>query len=238
MALVRPVVLAARMEGTTRRNCCWVWHCPFYGCQTLNQNVVTWNRAQQCLRIGMRRPVKYRIDIRDFDFLAQIHHDHIVRHFRDDTEVMRDKHDCHLVFGLKVTQQVEDLRLGCHIERSGRLVGDQEPGMQVSAIAIITRWRIPPLNSWRYCFSSRSGVGSPTRLIKSTAMASAARFAHILVQSYGFDHLIANGMHRTERSHWLLKDHGDFAPANLMDFRSVRGRASQYRLSCLHDRDK
>ena len=42
--------------------------------------------------------------------------------------------------------QVEDLRLDGHVERGGRLVGDQQLGVADSAIAIIARWRMPPEN--------------------------------------------------------------------------------------------
>ena len=43
---------------------------------------------------------------------------------------------------------VEDLRLDRHVERGRRLVGDQQRRAgTTSAIAIITRWRMPP-ESW------------------------------------------------------------------------------------------
>ena len=47
-------------------------------------------------------------------------------------------------------------------------------GLQASAIAITTRWRIPPDNSWGYCFNRRSGSGIRTSLINSSALADAA----------------------------------------------------------------
>ena len=43
-----------------------------------------------------------------------------------------------------VAQQVEDLRLDRDVERGRRLVGDQQRGSQARAMAIITRWRMPP----------------------------------------------------------------------------------------------
>ena len=47
-----------------------------------------------------------------------------------------------------VLEQVEDLRLDRDVERRGRLVRDQQPrARSASAIAIMTRWRMPPL-SW------------------------------------------------------------------------------------------
>ena len=48
---------------------------------------------------------------------------------------------------LQLAHQVEDLRLDGDVERRGRLVGDQQCGSQASAMAIITRWRMPP-ESW------------------------------------------------------------------------------------------
>ena len=42
--------------------------------------------------------------------------------------------------------QLEDLRLDGHVERRRGLVGDQQLGSLSSAIAIITRWRMPPEN--------------------------------------------------------------------------------------------
>ena len=43
-----------------------------------------------------------------------------------------------------VVEQIEDLGLDGHVERGRRLVGDQQLGSQASAIAIITRCRMPP----------------------------------------------------------------------------------------------
>ena len=45
---------------------------------------------------------------------------------------------------LHLAQQIEDLRLDRHVERGGRLVGDDQGGWQASAIAISTRCRMPP----------------------------------------------------------------------------------------------
>jgi hypothetical protein len=47
-------------------------------------------------------------------------------------------------------------------------------GLQASAIAIITRWRMPPESWWGYCAARRSGSGICTRRSISIARASAA----------------------------------------------------------------
>ncbi|MNP51616.1 hypothetical protein D3C76_1459540 [compost metagenome] len=50
-------------------------------------------------------------------------------------------------------------------------------GWQESAIAIITRWRIPPLNSCGYWFSRCSGSRMPTcRSISAASLLASALF--------------------------------------------------------------
>ena len=49
-------------------------------------------------------------------------------------------------------------------------------GFSASAIAIIARWRIPPENSWGYCFARRSGCAIRTRSSISTARPNASFF--------------------------------------------------------------
>ncbi len=49
-------------------------------------------------------------------------------------------------------------------------------GSHDRAIAIITRWRIPPDISWGYCLTRRSGLLIPTALSDSTAFSQAAFF--------------------------------------------------------------
>ena len=43
-------------------------------------------------------------------------------------------------------------------------------GLQAAAMAMTTRWRIPPENSWGYCSYRRSGSGMPT--LPSISMAA------------------------------------------------------------------
>ena len=45
-------------------------------------------------------------------------------------------------------EQLEDLGLDGDVEGGRRLVGDDQCGSSASAIAIMTRWRMPPENWW------------------------------------------------------------------------------------------
>ena len=65
----------------------------------------------------------------------------------DHAQVVRDQQDAPCRLALQLAQQVEDLRL--HVTSSA-VVGSSaisRSGWQASAIAIITRWRMPP-ESW------------------------------------------------------------------------------------------
>ena len=46
----------------------------------------------------------------------------------------------------RLLHHVEHLGLHGDVQRRGRLVGDQQAGFSAIAIAIITRWRMPPEN--------------------------------------------------------------------------------------------
>ncbi len=80
------------------------------------------------------------------DHFRGVHHGHVVGHFGDDAQVVRDHQDRHAHLGLQLAQQVENLGLDGHVEGGGRLVGNQQLGRQESAMAIITRCRMPPDN--------------------------------------------------------------------------------------------
>ena len=74
----------------------------------------------------MARGVEDLVDRRLFDHAAQVHHRYVCGHLRDHTQVVGDEHDRHPVLLLELTHELEDLRLGRHVERGRRLVRDQQ----------------------------------------------------------------------------------------------------------------
>ena len=48
------------------------------------------------------------------------------------------------ISSLQLANQLQDLGLNGHVQRGGRLVGDQQRRLAASAMAIMTRWRMPP----------------------------------------------------------------------------------------------
>jgi hypothetical protein len=60
------------------------------------------------------------------DNAARIHHGDPVAIFGNDAEVVTDEHERHAGFPPDTTDQLENLRLNCRIERRRRFVGDQQ----------------------------------------------------------------------------------------------------------------
>ena len=93
-------------------------------------------------RVGMPRRSEDVLDGARLDDVSRVHHEDAVAHLGHDPQVVRDQDDRGLGLLLDALEDFEDLRLDRHVERRGRLVGDQES---------MASWRSP----WR---SSRAGA--------------------------------------------------------------------------------
>ena len=97
-------------------------------------------------RLGIRhaRPVQEFLRAAALDDLARIHHRDLVGMAGDDAEIVGDENDRHVPLALQLPQKIQYLALNRDVQRGGGLVGDQELGLPASAMAMATRWRIPP----------------------------------------------------------------------------------------------
>ena len=92
-------------------------------------------------------------------------------------------------------------------------------GLQASAMAIITRCRMPP-DSWcGYSRTRRAGAGMPTRVSISTAFCLGVARVHALMQPHRLADLLADGQHRVQAGHRLLEDHRDRVAADVAHLR-------------------
>ena len=83
-------------------------------------------RADQALRIGMRRPLEDILGAAGLDDLPGIHHRDAVAEAGDDAEIVGDQQHRKAERFLEAGEQLQHLRLDRHVERRGRLVGDQQ----------------------------------------------------------------------------------------------------------------
>ena len=88
-------------------------------------------------------------------------------------------------------------------------------GLQASAIAIITRCRMPP-DSWcGYSPIAPLGFGDVDEAQHVDRLGERRGAAEPLMQGQGLGDLPADRQHRVERGHRLLKDHRDLVAADL-----------------------
>ena len=159
----------------------------------------------------MARPLQQFHGGRLFDFLAVQHDQNPVRPLRHHAQVVRDEQETHGQFPTQLVQQLQDARLHADIQRRGRLVGDQQPGLagdghgdhdalaltagQVVRVVLDAALRLRDLHQRQH--------------LHRPPMRGFARQA--LVQAQRLDDLRAHGMHRIERGHRFLEDHRDLA---------------------------
>jgi len=75
----------------------------------------------------MGKKVARRRELHD---LALTQHRNAIGDLRDHAEVMRDEQHARAMLALQLPDQLEDLRLGGHVERRRWLVSDQKPGIE------------------------------------------------------------------------------------------------------------
>ena len=104
------------------------------------------DRPKQAARVRMQRPGEQAFHIRIFHNLAGVHDGYVMGHFRDNAEVVGDEENGQPAVGLQFQQQVDDLGLEADVEGGGRLIGDEQGGPAGDGMAMVTRWRRPPLS--------------------------------------------------------------------------------------------
>ena len=88
-------------------------------------------------------------------------------------------------------------------------------GSHTSAIAIITRWRMPPDRLIGYIEAQLRGAGNTDRVERGDRALPCFVARHREMRAHGFGDLVADREDRIERAHRLLEDHADAAAADL-----------------------
>ena len=145
---------------------------------------------------------------------AAKHHEHIVGDLGDHAEVVRDEDDRHAAVVAQLAEDFENLRLDRDVERGRRLVGDEELRIAreghrdhhalLLAAGHLMRIRIDPLLRLR----DADFVQQVDRLLAGLGL------RRVLMEDDRFHDLRADGEHRVQRGHRLLKDHADVAAAD------------------------
>src|SRR3990170_3241864 len=166
-------------------------------------------------RAANRQPGRGAEDLCERAKLGQfpsIHHTHRVAQLGHDGHVVRDIQQRQTEVGAKLLKEREDTVLDEHIQRGGRLVGDEQ------------------LRAQRHGHSDGRALAHPaTELVRVVLQAARfeadafeelgrpiarARRADGVVVADRFDELVPDAQHRVEGVHRALGDHGDPPPAH------------------------
>ena len=155
------------------------------------------------------------VDGRAFDDLAGIHHRDLVADLGDHAEIVGDQNDRGPARRLQLAHQIEDLRLQGDVERGGRLVRDQKPGIagqrhrDHDALAHAARQFV---RIFVDAFFRRGDVDAAQQVDR--ALARRAPRSAAMAQD-GLDDLLADRETRVERGHRLLENHREAVAAQV-----------------------
>ncbi|MNX98889.1 hypothetical protein D3C86_1313150 [compost metagenome] len=145
---------------------------------------------------------------------ALLHYPHALRERTHQVQVMGDQHHRHAELGLEVAQQIQDLGADGHVERRGRLVGQQQLGPAGQrhgdhrALALAARQLV------REAVEPVGGVADAGALEQCDGTVARGAAVQAFVQRQRLHDLVADGVKRVQGRHRLLENHGDLGPAD------------------------
>jgi len=131
---------------------------------------------------------------------------------------VRDNDDGDAQTPREILHQLEDLRLDGHVERRGRLVGNEQLGIAGETNRDHDALPHAAGELVRILLEPALGVGDANEREKLDGARARLRLAHLEMHGERFHDLQPDGEHRVQRGHRLLKDHRDLAPANAAHF--------------------
>ena len=146
---------------------------------------------------------------------ALVHDANLFGHLCDDAKIVRDKQHRHAAALPQAHQQGEDFGLYGHVQRGSGFVGNQQAratnqrhgnhhALALAAGKTVRIFRQPRFGFRQQHFFQRCDGCGAARL----------RGHFRAVQAQGFVELFADGHHRIERTHRLLKNHADVPTAH------------------------
>ncbi len=158
-----------------------------------------------------------------FHDLALVHHHHAVGQVGDDAHVVGDQHDGRVELVAHLAQQLEDLGLHRHVQRGGRLVGDDQRRVQrerhgdddalLLAAGELVRVVVDPLFGFRDADLAQHLDGAGLGLL----------LGDLAVGADALGDLPAHGVHGVQRGGGLLEHHGHVGAAHGTQLAAAEG---------------
>ena len=154
-----------------------------------------------------------------FDNSACVHNDNVVRHFRNNAQIVRDKQNRAVNLVLQIVEQIENLRLNGNVERRRRLVRDDKARLASkrhcnhNTLAHTTR----QFMRVRRIYSFRHSDTNEVEHFNRTLLCKLCRCARNVQKGY-FVKLITDGEYGIQRGHGFLEYHRHLTTSQLIHF--------------------
>ena len=153
-----------------------------------------------------------------FDNPPLVHNGNRIGNSFDHGQIMGDQQNGHVIFFLDVHEQVKDPALNGYVKGGGRFIGNQQlrPAGQGHgdhdslplATGELMRIGVHPV--FRFLDAAAAEQLQP--------LVPCLFLRHVSVQEQRFEQLIADGVHRVERGHGFLENHGNIIAPDMADF--------------------
>src|SRR5882724_11362102 len=168
---------------------------------------LTRDRSKQTLGIGMQGPAEQIRDRGLFDNLPGIHHGDALRMLGHHAQVVGDHDDAHAQTFFEVRNERKHLGLDGHVERGGRLVGDQQPRFAGKCHGDDGALPHPAGQSMRIFLDTATRIGNADQIEQFDRPRQGCHLRSTAMHEDRFRDLPADREHRIERTHRILKDH-------------------------------
>ena len=168
-----------------------------------------WYGGEQRDRVGMFGAAQDLFGRAGFDYVALLQNQDVVGDVGNDAEIVGDEDHRRLAPLLNVSYQVQDLRLGGHVQCRGRFVGDEQFRLQSQRHRDHRSLPLPAGKLVRIGTHDAFGIGQPDfpGQVENLALTSGPR-QHV-VRLEDLSDLVADAHGRVQRRHRLLEDHAD-----------------------------
>ncbi len=174
------------------------------------------DRREQRLRVRMPGALEDRHHVALLDRAPGVHDDDAVADLRDHAEIVRDEDDRGPVRLPESLQELDDLSLERHVERRGRLVGDEQRGLEHERGRDHDPLPHPAGELVRVVAQAILDVGDADlleQLHRPPPQRFAARPSSTLVRFLDVDHLRPDGERRVQARQRILEDHHELRPS-------------------------
>ena len=173
------------------------------------------NRVDQGAGIGVLGFQQHLLRGASLNDLTFFHDDHPVGDIGHHAKIMGDENHRHAALAPQVFYQLEDLRLGGHIKRRGRLIRDEDVRLERQGHRDHDPLSLPPRQLERIGPDRRLGVGDADLLQQFQRPRAPFRAVERAMRLEHLSDLRADAHQRVQRAERFLKDHRNTAAAQL-----------------------